>query len=177
MLNKEEATELLYQNISTETLIKHSRAVGAIMKHLAVFLGFDPVKWEVTGLIHDLDYELTKHNVDQHALKTVEMLKGAIDEEMENAVLAHNDKKVLNAPIEIALYAADPLSGFITAAVLVIPSQDIRDLKVSSLKKKFKDKSFAKGASRENILKIEQLGITLESFFEIALKAFKEESL
>jgi len=147
------------------------------MKHLAVFLGFDPVKWEVTGLIHDLDYELTKHNVDQHALKTVEMLKGAIDEEMENAVLAHNDKKVLNAPIEIALYAADPLSGFITAAVLVIPSQDIRDLKVSSLKKKFKDKSFAKGASRENILKIEQLGITLESFFEIALKAFKEESL
>jgi putative nucleotidyltransferase with HDIG domain len=177
VLNKEEATELLYQNISTETLIKHSKAVGAIMKHLAVFLGFDPVKWEVTGLIHDLDYELTKYSVDQHALKTVEMLKGAIDEEMENAVLAHNDKKVLNAPIEIALYAADPLSGFITAAVLVIPSQDIRDLKVSSLKKKFKDKSFAKGASRENILKIEQLGITLESFFEIALKAFKEESL
>jgi len=168
-LTREEALELLKQNLKTDNLFTHSLAVGAIMKELAKHLNKDEQKWEITGLLHDLDYEETKDDPDNHALKTVEMLGDKVDQDVKDAILAHNGKKELEKDIEIALYAADQLSGLIVAAVLVRPNKDIAELSVKSLKKKFKDKSFARGADREKIKEIAKLNIELNDFFKIAI--------
>ncbi|WP_425440367.1 HD domain-containing protein [Petrotoga mexicana] len=168
-LTREEALELLKQNLKTDNLFTHSLAVGAIMKELAKHLNKDEQKWEITGLLHDLDYEETKDDPDNHALKTVEMLGDKVDQDVKDAILAHNEKKELEKDIEIALYAADQLSGLIVAAVLVRPNKDIAELSVKSLKKKFKDKAFARGADREKIKEIAKLDIELNDFFKIAI--------
>lgn len=169
MLTKQEALELLRENIKTESLIMHSLSVSAIMKELAKRLEKDEEKWELTGLLHDLDYEFTKENPEIHAIKTVEMLDNKVDDEIKDAILAHNEKKEIEKDIEIALYAADQLAGLITAAVLVRPNKDIEGLTVKSLKKKFKDKAFAKGADREKIQQIQRLNVELEEFFQIGI--------
>jgi len=168
-LTRKEALELLKQNLKTDNLFTHSLAVGAIMKELAKHLNKDEQKWEITGLLHDLDYEETKDDPDNHALKTVEMLGDKVDQDVKDAILAHNGKKELEKDMEIALYAADQLSGLIVAAVLVRPNKDIAELSVKSLKKKFKDKAFARGADREKIKEIAKLNIELNDFFKIAI--------
>ncbi len=173
-MNKNEAISLLKKHLNAEHLLTHSLAVGAIMKETAEYLKEDPEKWEITGILHDLDYEYTSDNPEEHALKTVEILEKNIDESMKKAILAHNEKKNLETPFEIALYAADALSGLITAAILVRPDKDVSNLTSKSLKKKFKDKAFARGAKRENIQKIEMLNITLEQFFEIGIKGLEK---
>lgn len=173
-MNRNEALELLNEHLKNENLLKHSLSVGAIMKELAIYLNEDQEKWETTGIIHDLDYEYTENNPEEHSKKTVEILNDKIDEESKNAILAHTEKKELETKIEIALYASDGLSGLITAAVLVRPDKDISNLKVKSLKKKYKDKAFAKGANRENINTIEKLNIDLSTFFEIGIKGMEK---
>jgi putative nucleotidyltransferase with HDIG domain len=162
-------------NLSSDNLRKHSYAVGAIMRELALRLNKDADEWEIAGIIHDLDYEMTKDEVEMHAKKTVEMLGDKVDQDIKDAILAHNDQKHLEKDIEIALYAADQISGLITAAVLVRPGKDIETLKVKSLKKKFKDKAFAAGADREKIKVIEKLGIELNEFFQIAIDGMKKD--
>ncbi|WP_233581237.1 HD domain-containing protein [Petrotoga sp. HWH.PT.55.6.1] len=92
-MTKEEALELLKQNLKTDNLFTHSLAVGAIMKELAIHLNKDEQKWEITGLLHDLDYEETKDDPANHALKTVEMLGDKVDQDVKDAILAHNEKK------------------------------------------------------------------------------------
>lgn len=174
MLNKQEAITLVEKYIDTETLISHCLAVGAIMKELAYKLNKDPEKWEITGILHDLDYEMTKNNPNIHALKTVEILDDMVDQDIKDAILAHNEKKKLENDIEIALYAADQLSGLITAAVLVRPNKDISGLSVKSLKKKFKDKAFARSVDRDKIEEISKLGLSLDDFFELAIKGMAQ---
>jgi len=174
-MNKNEAIKEIERNLSESNLRKHSYAVGAIMRELALKLDKDADKWEIAGIIHDLDYEMTKDEVEMHAKKTVEMLGDKVDQDIKDAILAHNDQKHLEKDIEIALYAADQISGLITAAVLVRPGKDIETLKVKSLKKKFKDKAFAAGADREKIKVIEELGIELNEFFQIAIDGMKKE--
>lgn len=173
-MNKEEALQLLDEYIKTDTLISHCLAVGAIMKELAEKLNEDSEKWEIAGILHDLDYELTKNNPDIHAIKTVEILDDLVDQEVKDAILAHNEKKKVEKDMEIALYAADQLSGLIIAAVLVRPDKDISGLSVKSLKKKFKDKAFARGVERDKINEITQLGISIEDFFELAIKGISK---
>lgn len=174
-MNKNEAIKEIEHNLSESNLRKHCYAVGAIMRELALKLDKDPDEWEIAGIIHDLDYEMTKDEVEMHAKKTVEMLGDRVDQDIKDAILAHNDQKNLEKDIEIALYAADQISGLITASVLVRPGKDIETLKVKSLKKKFKDKSFAAGADRERIKVIEELGIELNEFFQIAIDGMKKE--
>lgn|SRR5690554_6522910 len=140
------------------------------MKELAYKLNKEPEKWEITGILHDLDYEMTKNNPDIHALKTVEILDDMVDQDIKDAILAHNEKKTLQKDIEIALYSADQLSGLITAAALVRPNKDISGLSVKSLKKKYKDKAFARSVERDKINEITKLGISLDDFFELAIK-------
>ena len=174
-MNKNEAIRELERNLKEENLRRHCYAVGAIMKGLALKLDKDVDEWEIAGIIHDLDYEMTKEEVEEHAKKTVEMLGDRVDQDVKDAILAHNDQKILEKDIEIALYASDQISGLITASVLVRPGKDIETLKVKSLKKKFKDKSFAAGADREKIKVIEKLGIELNEFFQIAIDGMKKE--
>lgn len=172
-MKKDKAIKLLREHVKNENLIKHCLSVGAIMKGLAKELGEDEERWEIIGILHDLDYEYTKDNPELHAKKTVEILGEELTEEERNAILAHNNHAPLNTKMDYALYSADPISGLVTAAVLVRPDKKIEGLKVKSLKKKFKDKSFAAGANRENIKKIEEIGIELSRFFEISIESMK----
>ncbi|WGS65991.1 HD domain-containing protein [Marinitoga aeolica] len=173
-MTRDEAIKLLKEQVKNDNLIKHCLAVGAIMKGLAKELGENPERWEIIGILHDLDYEYTKDKPEIHAKKTVELLGDKLTEEEKNAILAHNNHAPLNTKMDYALYAADPMSGLVTAAVLVRPEKKIEGLKVKSLKKKFKDKSFAAGANRENIRKIEEINIELSRFFEISIESMKE---
>jgi len=176
-MTKEEAINLLKENIQTQNLIKHSLAVGAIMKALAERFGEDQEKWEICGLLHDIDYEKTKNEPEKHSLVGAQMLKEkGLDEEIVEAVKTHNEAHGIEPKslMAKALYVSDPLSGLIVAATLVLPSKRIKDLKVQNVLNRFKEKSFARGANREIIKKCEEyLGLSLEEFIEIALKAMQ----
>lgn len=179
-MTREEAIKILKKNIQTKNLIKHSLAVGAIMGALAERFGRDKEKWEIAGLLHDIDYEKTKNEPEKHSLVGAEMLKNlGLNEEIVQAVKSHNDIHGLKPETLMAkaLYVSDPLSGLIAAATLVLPSKKIKDLTVKSVLNRFKEKRFASGANREIIKKCEEyFNLSLEEFVEIALKAMKEIS-
>lgn len=176
-MDREKALALIKEYVSDETLINHMIATGAIMGGLAKRLGQDVEKWVVTGIVHDIDYEETKDNPELHSIRGGEILKElGFDEEIVQAVIAHNEihgveRKTL---LDKALFAADPLSGLIVATAYVMPSRKLEEVKVSSLKKKFKDKTFAKGANRDQIKTCEELEISLDEFLEIGLNSMKE---
>ncbi len=152
---REEAFALLREFNHNENLIKHALAVEGVMRHMALARGEDEEKWGVIGLIHDLDYE---RYPEQHCTKTEEILRERDwPEEYIHAVVSHgweicSDVEPTHV-MEKALFAIDELTGLVTATVLVRPSKSLLDLKVKSVKKKWKDKSFAAGANREIIEK------------------------
>ena len=174
-MDEAKAMELL-DNIKNENLKKHMLAVGAIMRKLASVLGEDEETWYYAGLLHDIDYE----NVDmkEHGIKSAEMLRGMLPEEALHAIMAHNEMTGVEAKtkFDYALIASDAISGLIVATALVIPTKKIKDISIKTLKNKFKDKSFARRVDRNKILYCEKIGIGLEEFFEIALKAMEEIS-
>lgn len=152
-------------------------ATAAIMEGLARRFGQDEEKWYLTGLLHDIDYEETKDDPDRHSLLAGEMLEEmGFEEDLVHAVKAHNDHEGItrDSLLDQALYATDPLSGLITATAYVRPSRTLAEVKVKSIKKKFKDKSFARGANREQIKTCEEFGLPLQEFFEIALKEMQK---
>jgi len=179
-MNRDEAIKLIKEKLNNENLVKHSIAVGAIMKGLAKYFGEDEERWELCGLLHDIDYGETVNDPDKHSLIGGKMLREmGFDEEFVNAVEAHNERHGIprNSLMAKALFAADPISGLITATALVMPDKKLASVKVKSVKKKFKAKEFAKGANREQIKTCEtELGILLSEFIEIALNSMKEVS-
>lgn len=177
-MKRDEALQLLKEKLHNANLLKHCLATEAIMRHLALKFSQDQEKWGLTGLLHDIDYEITKDNPQKHSLVSSVILKDAgLDEEIVEAVKTHNEIHNL-APQSLmakAIYAADPISGLIVAATLVLPSKKIQDLTVENVLNRFKEKSFARGANREIIQKCQEyLGLSLEAFIEIALKAMQE---
>lgn len=179
-MTKEEAINFLKENIQTQNLIKHSLAVGAIMRALAEKFGEDPEKWEICGFLHDIDYEKTKNNPEEHSLIGAKMLQEkGLDAEIVEAVKTHNEAHGIEPQslMAKALYVCDPLSGLIVAATLVLPSKKLKDLTVQNVLNRFKEKAFARGANREIIKKCQDyLNLSLEEFVEIALKAMQEIS-
>ncbi|MCD6471133.1 HDIG domain-containing protein [bacterium] len=178
-MTREEALKLLNEKIKTPNLIKHCLAVGAIMRGLAEYFNEDKDKWEIAGLLHDIDYEQTKNNPKEHSLIGAKFLEEmGLDKEITYAIKVHNP--IHNLPrkskLDKALFAADPLSGLIVAATLVLPSKKLKDLTVENIIHRFKEKGFARGANRENISKCQELGLSLEKFFEISLNAMREIS-
>lgn len=176
-LNREEYFKELKKRVHDENLIKHMLAVEAVMRELAKRFGEDEEKWSLTGLLHDIDYEETKDNPQQHSLIGSEWLKEmGLPDEITYAVKVHNERHGLprNSILDKSLYIVDPLTGFITAVALVRPDKKLASVEVKSIKKKFKEKSFAAGADRDQIMLCEtELGIPLDEFFEIALKAMQ----
>ena len=176
-MKREEALSLLKSKVKTENLIKHCLAVEAAMRELAKHFGEDEEKWGLTGLLHDIDYEETKDKPEEHSLKGAKMLEEAgLEEEITEAVRAHN--YIHNIPPKTkmakALFCADPLTGLIIASVLVSPSKKIKDLTLKSVIRHFKDKSFARGASREIIAQSQSLlGLPLEDFISLVLKGMQ----
>jgi len=174
---REEAFALLTEFNESESLIKHALAVEAVMRYAARKRGYDEEKWGIIGLLHDLDYE---RYPDQHCAKTEEILRERDwPEDYIHAILSHGWGIVTDVEpeeeMEKVLYAIDELTGLITAVALVRPSKSLHDLKVKSVMKKWKDKSFAGGANREVISKgAEMLGLELSELIEETIAGMRE---
>lgn len=178
-MKREEAFALLERYLKNRNLIKHSLACEAIMRRLAEYCDEDPREWAMAGLLHDIDYELTKENPVEHGLYGARILEEAgFSEAVVAAVRAHNEMTGYRPvrKIEKALWATDPTSGFIVACVLVHPEKSIRKVDVPFLLSRFKEKSFARGASRDQIRSCEAIGFSLEQFLGIALLAMQERA-
>ena len=176
MITRDEALQLIRSYVKNEKLIKHMIAVEAIMRKLAERLGEDKELWGLVGLLHDLDYEITQNEFEKHGLIAAEILKDKLPEEALNAIKAHNEKTGFKweSKLTYALKAADQVSGLIIATALVMPNKKLSEVKVSSLLKKFKQKDFARSVKREKIKLCEQLGLSLDKFLELSLKALQE---
>lgn len=164
-MNREEAWQLLTEFTRSESLTKHALAVEAGMRAYARQYGEDEEKWGIVGLIHDFDYEKFP-TVPQHGTEGPKILRErGWPEEIARAVQSHATYTGVSREslMEKALYAVDELTGLITAVALVRPTKDIRDItKIKSIKKKWKDKSFAAAVSREEIAEgAEALGVDL----------------
>lgn len=175
MLTRDEAIKLLREKVHDENLIKHMLATEAVMRALAKKFNEDEEKWGLTGLLHDIDYEETKDNPEIHSKIGANWLKElGFPEDIVHAVLAHNERHGVerSSLLDKALYAVDPVTGFIIAVALVRPDKKLQSVELKSMKKKFKEKSFAAGADREQIKTCEtELGIPLDEFLEISLNA------
>jgi len=181
MISLDEACELLETGIENDALRKHMLAVSAIMGALADKLAIaevDKEKWAVVGLLHDLDYERTSDNFEKHGLITAELLNGKLPEECLDAIRAHNERtgSEPRSVMAKALIAADAVSGLIVPTALMMPSRKLADVRVTSLTKKFKDKSFARAVDREAITRCVELGLDRNKFFELALNALQKIS-
>jgi putative nucleotidyltransferase with HDIG domain len=180
MISIEEARDLMEREVETDALRKHMLTVSVIMEALAAKQGIEEdaeekEKWALVGLLHDLDYERTKDDFERHGLITAEMLDGKLPEDCLEAIKAHN-KMTGFEPASMmakALIAADAVSGLIVPTALMMPSRKLADVRVKSLTKKYKDKSFARTVSRENIMVCEDLGLERSEFFTLALDALQ----
>ncbi len=175
-MNRSQALDLLKSNIKNKNLLKHMYAAEAIMRALAEKFGEDADKWGLTGLLHDIDYDQTANDPDNHALIGGEMLKAAgFDEDIVYAVKAHNYKLELprKSLMDKAIYACDPLTGLIVASALIHPDKKLSSIDTAFVLNRFKESSFARGANREQIQKCSEMGLDLEEFVTIGLKAMQ----
>ncbi len=180
MIDRQAAKNLLHENISNPNLRKHHYAVAAAMRELAGKFGGDPDLWEITGLLHDADYEETRDTPDRHTLVIAERLQTEkVPEEIIRAILSHNyeyTEVFPETPMEWSLFSCDDLTGLIVAVALVHPDK-LAGVSVESVLKKFDSKSFAAGADREKIRTCEeQLDLPLEEFIGLVLGAMKAEA-
>ena len=174
----EEAWELLCEYNEGEFHRKHGRIVGDVLRWYAVKLGYENEAdfWQAVGILHDLDFEQWPQ---QHCLKEQELLQQKdVDERLIHAVVSHGYKLTVDvAPqhkMEKVLYAVDELTGLIGAAALMRPSKSVRDMEVKSVKKKYKDKKFAAGCSREVIERgADMLGWSLDDLIGQTLQAMQ----
>ncbi len=174
-MQRKDAIELVKENLSNPNLVKHCLAVEACMRELADHFDEDQDEWGLAGLLHDLDYEVTSEDPFNHGLVTAEMLKDKdISEEIIHSIKAHNNKVELITKMDAALYAIDPTSGFITAVALMHPSKSLDAVNLKRMKKRFKEKSFAKGANRDQMQTCVKAGIQFEEFLELCLNAMKK---
>lgn len=175
-MDRERALAELKARLTNKNLIKHSLAVEAIMHNLASHFCDSSEIWAMAGLLHDIDYEKTIDKPEAHGIVGAEILENlGLDEEITYAIKAHNSITGVsrNRKIDKALYSADPVSGLIIAGALILPSKKLADVTVDFLLKRMTEKSFAKGANREQIKQCEDLGLSLEEFLGISLKAMQ----
>ena len=174
---REEAWQLLNEYNSSEGLIKHALAVEAVMRYMARKRGQDEETWGVVGLVHDLDYERWP---DRHCTKTAEILRDrGWPEDLVRAVVSHGYGLCTDVEpqteMEKVLYAVDELTGLVFATALVRPSKSVMDMKAKSVKKKWKDKSFAAGVNREVIEDgAHRLGVDLSDLFTDTIMGMRE---
>ncbi len=175
-MDREEALDSVRANVENENLVKHMLATEAIMRAFAVRLGEAEEEWGLTGLLHDIDVELTEGDMTSHSKLGADLAKemGA-GEAMAHAILSHNEMQGVprETKLDKALFCADPLTGLITAAALVRPDKKLAGVEAKSVGKRFKEKSFAAGANREHIALCSELGLELDEFIELGLKAMK----
>jgi putative nucleotidyltransferase with HDIG domain len=175
-LTRDEALDSIAVNVENRNTVKHMLATEAIMRALAKRLGEDEEEWGLTGLLHDVDMELTEGDMSTHSRLGADLVRemGA-SEAIAHAILCHNEAHGIprESRLDKALFCADPLTGLIIAAALVRPDKKLAGVEAQSVRKRFKEKSFAAGANREQIAGCTELGIELDEFIELGLKAMK----
>ncbi len=177
MIDRETALSIVNQYIKNPHLVNHMLAVEAAMKFYAIKLDQPIDVWQITGLLHDFDWEIHPTK-EQHPSDGAPILREhGVSEEIIHAILTHGDH--LNLPreslLEKGLYACDEITGLVTAVALVRPSRSLYDLESSSVKKKWKDKAFAAGADRSEIEKgAEEFGVPLWEHCDNVIHAMRE---
>ena len=178
------ALDILHDWVKSESLRKHCYAVADSMKHFAQLRGEDADRWEAVGLLHDMDYErhpnLEQSPTEGHPFVGVAWLReNGWSEEVCRAILshAHYSNVSRETALEKTLYAVDELSSFIVAVALVRPTKSIHDVDVRAVKKKMKDKAFARAVNREDIARgADELGIPLDDVIAEVIAALKADA-
>lgn len=177
-MERSQALSLLKEYVKNEKMIGHCLASEAVLRAMAKRLGEDEEKWGLAGLLHDLDVEMTAHDMSIHAMETVRILREkGVDEEILEAIMLHNEYASHNTPrskkFHYALAAGETITGLITATALVYPDKDVKSVKPKSILKRMKQKAFAASVKRENIMECEKAGIPLQEFAELSLQAMQ----
>jgi putative nucleotidyltransferase with HDIG domain len=175
-MNREEALALVQGSVKNKNLVKHHLAVEAVMQALARHFGEDEETWRLVGLLHDADYELTEKDPKRHGLVMAEKLEAmGVDPVIVHAIKSHNEELgvLRQSRLEKSLYACDELTGLIVAAALVHPEKKLAPLDVPFILNRFKEKGFARGARREQIMTCSEIGFTLDEFIALSLKAMQ----
>jgi putative nucleotidyltransferase with HDIG domain len=180
-LDRQSALDLMHEYTPSDALRKHMYAVEITMRAMAAQAGEDPDAWGLVGLLHDFDYERfpnpTHSATEEHPAEGVRILAAhGLPEPMQRAILGHANYTGVprDTPLARALFAVDELCGFLVACALVRPSRSLQDLEVSSIKKKLKDKAFARGVSREDVTRgAEELGVPLDEHIAFVLAALR----
>jgi putative nucleotidyltransferase with HDIG domain len=174
--DRQAAWGLLTEFTQSESLRKHALAVEACMRAYARQYGEDEERWGVVGLIHDFDYEKYP-SLDDHPMRGSEILEQRRwPEQIRRAILSHADHTGVTrqSRLEHALFACDELAGFITAVALVKPGKSLAEVDARSVRKKMKDKAFARSVSRDDITKgAQELGVELEQHIAFCIDAMK----
>ncbi|MEZ5105750.1 MAG: HD domain-containing protein [Draconibacterium sp.] len=177
MISRDEAIDILKENITAENMLKHCYASEAVLRAIAKKLGKNEDEWGIAGLLHDVDVEITKADPHVHGPYAEKILKGKITDEMLDAIAMHNEMatgKDRFSEFQHALAAGETITGLITATTLVYPDKKIASVKAKSIIKRMNQKAFAASVKRENILECEKIGIPLSEFAELSLQAMQE---
>ena len=170
------AINTIEANVKNENLFKHMLATEAVMRALARCFEEDEEEWGITGLLHDIDVELTEDNPHSHSTLGADMARtiGA-SEKVAHAIHHHNGAHGIPCEtlLDKALFCTDPLTGLITAAALIRPEKSLSAVSVDSLKKRFREKRFAAGVSRGQIASCSEIGLELDEFIMIGLEAMR----
>lgn len=178
-MDRNRAMEELKLRIENENIIKHSLAVEAIMRKLAIHFNEYVNLWGITGLVHDIDYERIQGDMGLHGNMGGDILEAMnADNTVVYAVRAHNPSN--NIPrrrkIDKALFCSDPMAGLIIACALILPDKKLKDVDVDFVINRYHQKGFARGANREQIASCSEIGLTLEEFASLSIEALKEIS-
>jgi putative nucleotidyltransferase with HDIG domain len=173
-MDRDEALTLVKQHLKNKNLVKHSLAVEACMRALAEKLGEDVETWGLAGILHDLDYEITEKSPELHTTETVKILTDlGIAPEIIQSIKAHAAMVPCRTKMDYAIFSIDPLTGLIIAATLMHPDRKLKGIDLGFVKRRYKEKSFARGAKREEIEQIQEIGIDLDEFISICLEAMQ----
>ncbi len=173
MISREDALVLLQSYQPEEHLVHHALSSEAIMRKMAQKFGEEEVVWGLAGLLHDIDFPLTKETPEKHGVLAMEVLAAHLPEDALHAICAHNAEYTGKQPqsrLDFALRCAETVTGLVATNALVRP-EGMTGMQPKSLKKKMKDKAFAANVDRERIRECEKLGLELGDFLQIAIDA------
>ena len=178
-ITRDAALELITRHLENPNMVKHSLASEAVLRALAVRFDEDPEKWGIAGLLHDLDAG-SRPDLSEHTRETEEVLKQlGVDPEIVEVIGMHNEQapgRRRSPTFEHALAAGETITGLITATALVYPDKRLASVKPKSVRKRIKEKAFAAGADRDIILECELIGIPIDEFCDLCLKAMQSIS-